>query len=117
MFDRLVAGDTDHVHLHLFCLIWEVLRLGWPHHFVSHALQSISKRHQSPITNMMRFLGRRMRKTHFSDIAPLKDLQRVLQSDAMQARVAKCMAERKQERREIFPLTRALWQYLLNRWA
>ena len=71
MYDRLVAGRLEHMHIHICALIHEVLRLGWPQHYVSNAMQSIPRRHRSPLVQHIRFMGRSMRRRSFQDIACL----------------------------------------------
>ena len=113
MMDRLVKGDIDHMYLHVCVLVSEVLRLGWPQHYVANAMNSISRCHQSDLVRAIRTLGRAMRKCSFSTLVDYSELLRKATDNPMQTRVLSCMAVRNEVKeqpliqKELFPFTRA----------
>ena len=97
--------------LHVMAFISEVLQLGWPSYFVSNALQSLPRRHQSDVVRMLRFFGRQMRKRTFQSMVDLPQLRMVAQADQLQNRLCNCMAgELKDGQTEHFLFTKCLFK-------
>ena len=117
MYDRLVAGMAEDMLLHICMLVFEVLQLGWPQHYVSNAVQSIPRRHRSPLVQHIRFMGV-MRKRNFHDMVQLSAMQDLAKKHPLQYRVLSCMAPpcaQDAAHAEAFPFTGGLLMYLAER--
>ena len=116
----MVGGDVENMHIQVFCFINEVLRLGWPQQYVANALASLPRRHQSDFARAARYVGRTLRKHHFSIAVNIYELQAEVERCPLLLGMFKCMApmshqrpnDRVRSNRTNFPMTRFVFQML-----
>ncbi len=68
VMDHLGGGSSVGLYFNVWCLLSEVVKLGWPLKWVQKALRSIPRRHVSTFIIATRFLGRVLKLHDWLDI-------------------------------------------------
>ena len=89
-YDQVCRGQVDNNISHVLLLLYETLRLGWPHKLVTNVLLSTPRRHSSPFVRMLRKIGKLMRKWDLLCLFPLCSSAEWLSHDPIFALVVRC---------------------------